>query len=92
VVYNGVVERTQIYLGEGELELLDAVARRTGASRSELIRRAVRSTFGETSKIERLRALEATAGSFGDRRLTGEDYVDARRGDLQERLTRQGLG
>jgi predicted transcriptional regulator len=51
-MYNGVMGRTQIYLGDDELELLDRVARTTGASRSELIRRAVRSTFGEKTKPE----------------------------------------
>jgi Arc/MetJ family transcription regulator len=91
-VYSGVIRRTQIYLGDDELELLDRVARTTGASRSELVRRAVRNTFGEKTKAERLRALEASAGTFRGRRMTGADYVDALRGDLNERLNRQGLG
>ncbi len=91
-VYSGATGRTQIYLGEDELELLDRVARATGASRSELVRRAVRNTFGEKTKAERLRALEASAGTFRGRRMTGADYVDALRGDLDERLNRQGLG
>jgi Arc/MetJ family transcription regulator len=91
-VYTGVMGRTQIYLGDDELELLDRVARTTGASRSELVRRAVRNTFGEKTKAERLRALEASAGTFRGRRMTGADYVDALRGDLNERLNRQGLG
>jgi Arc/MetJ family transcription regulator len=91
-VYSGVIRRTQIYLGDDELELLDRVARTTGASRSELVRRAVRNTFGEKTKAERLRALEASAGTFRGRRITGADYVDALRGDLNERLNRQGLG
>jgi Arc/MetJ-type ribon-helix-helix transcriptional regulator len=83
--------RTQIYLGDGELELLDRVSRATGASRSELIRRAIRSTFGERSKDERLRALQASAGSWQGRTFTGAEYVDAVRGDLDERLRRLGL-
>jgi Arc/MetJ-type ribon-helix-helix transcriptional regulator len=91
-VYSGATGRTQIYLGDDELELLDRVARATGASRSELVRRAVRNTFGEKTKAERLRALEASAGTFRGRRMTGADYVDALRGDLDERLNRQGLG
>ena len=90
-MYSGVVGRTQIYLGTEELELLDRVARATGASRSELIRRAVRSTFGDKTKAERLRALGASAGSWSDRRLTGAEYVDALRGDLNERLRRLGI-
>jgi Arc/MetJ-type ribon-helix-helix transcriptional regulator len=91
VVYSGVVGRTQIYLGEEELELLDRVGRATGASRSELIRRAVRRTFGEETKAEKLRALEASAGSWRGRRFTGAEYVDAIRGDLNERLRLLGI-
>ncbi len=83
--------RTQVYLGDDELELLDRAARATGASRSELIRRAVRSTFGEKTKAERLRAIGASAGSWRGRRLTGAEYVDALRGDLNERLRRLGV-
>ena len=83
--------RTQVYLGKEELELLDRVSQATGASRSELIRRAVRSTFGEMTKAERLRALEASAGSWRNRRFTGAEYIDAIRGDLNERLRRLGL-
>jgi len=36
-----LVSRTQIYLGEDERELLDRASHETGASRSELVRRAV---------------------------------------------------
>ncbi|PZR69964.1 MAG: antitoxin [Solirubrobacterales bacterium] len=90
-MYNGVVGRTQVYLGDGELDILDRVARATGASRSELIRRAVRTTFGETTTAEKLGALDASAGSWEGRRFTGAEYVDAVRGDLNERLRRLGL-
>lgn len=38
--------RTQISLGEEELRLLDAEVRLSGASRSELIRRAIRERYG----------------------------------------------
>jgi ribbon-helix-helix CopG family protein len=85
------VGRTQIYLGAGELELLDRAALVTGASRSELIRRAIRGTFGEKSKADRLRALDASAGSWIGRTQTGAEYVDAIRGDLNERLGRLGI-
>jgi len=85
------VGRAQVYLGAEELRLLDRVARATGASRSELIRRAVRSTFGEKTKAEKLQALAASAGSWRGRRLSGADYVDTIRGDLNQRLRRLGL-
>ncbi|MGD0715749.1 MAG: CopG family transcriptional regulator [Gaiellaceae bacterium] len=80
-----------MYLGEDELELLDRVAEATGASRSELIRRAIRNTFGEKTKAEKLQALAASAGSWRGRPFTGAEYVDAVRGDLNERLSRLGL-
>lgn len=83
--------RTQIYLSESELELLDRAARATGASRSELIRRAVRSTFGDKTTAERRQALDASAGSWSGRTLTGAEYVDTLRGDLNERLRRLGV-
>ncbi len=91
VVYNDVMERTQVYLGDSELEILDRVARATGASRSELIRRAVRNTFGEKTKAERLRALELSAGTLRGQQTTGAEYVNTLRGDLNERLDRQGF-
>lgn len=92
MVYIGVMGRTQVYLGAEELEILDRAALRTGASRSELIRRAIRGTFGETTKAERLRALEASAGSWSGRTQTGAEHVDAVRGDLNDRLGRLGIG
>jgi Arc/MetJ-type ribon-helix-helix transcriptional regulator len=91
-MYSDSMGRTQIYLGSEELALLDRVAQESGASRSELIRRAVRSTFGQQDKADKLRALQASAGSWRGRRTSGADYVAARRGgDLNERLSRLGV-
>jgi hypothetical protein len=75
------VRRTQVYLGDDELDLLARVGCVTGASRSRLVGRAVRNTYGEKTKVERLQALEASAGTWRGRRCTGASYVDARRGD-----------
>lgn len=83
--------RTQVYLGDDELALLERVAQATGASRSELIRRAIQRTFGERTKAEKLRALSASAGSWRGRTFTGAEYVNAVRGDLDKRLTSLGL-
>ena len=91
MVYSDTMTRTQIYLGSDELEILDRVSRATGASRSELVRRAVRRTFGQPTKADKLQALEASAGAWRSRELTGSEYVDSIRGDLNERLTRLGL-
>lgn len=86
------MSRAQVYLGESELQLLERASRDTGASRSELIRRAVRTTFGERGADEKLRALESSAGSWKGRRSSGAEYVDAiRGGDLSERLARLGV-
>ena len=82
----------RVNLGDEELALLDQAARATGAPRSELIRRAVRRTFGTTSTADKLQALGASAGLWADRPFTGAEYVDAVRGDLDERLRRLGLG
>src|SRR5580765_2008539 len=90
MVYSDTIGRTQVYLGSDELELLDRVARLTGASRSELVRPAVRSTFGQPTKADRLQALEASAGSWRGREFTGSGYVDSIRGDLGKRLSRLG--
>ena len=85
------MKRIQVYLGDQELALLDAAASATGASRSELIRRAVRRTFGTMSTTDKLRALRASAGLWSDRGFTGAEYVDAVRGDLNVRLRNLGL-
>jgi hypothetical protein len=83
--------RTQVYLGEEELEALDKAARAAGATRSELIRRAIRESFGLKTKADRKRALLASAGSWKGRSFTGAEYVETIRGDLDDRLARLGL-
>ncbi len=83
--------RTQIYLGAEELELLERARQASGASRSELVRRAIQATFGRSMTETRLAALERGAGLWRDRSFTGAEYVDAARGDLNERLARLGL-
>ena len=85
--------RTQIYLSDRERQLLARFSKATGASTSELIRRAIRDAYGgELSKEERLEALRAAAGSWADRDFTGAEYVDAiRGGDMNEGLRRLGI-
>lgn len=84
-MYNDVMGRTQIYLGDEELDLLDAASARTGASRSELIRRAIRSQYGSTDFDARRTALSTSAGLWRDWPTNGEDYVESIRRDLGER-------
>lgn len=57
----GKMTRTQISLGDEELRLLDAEADLSGASRSELIRRAIRERYGG----ERRRPRSIGMGSSG---------------------------
>lgn len=90
-MYNDAMNRTQIYLRDEEVELLERAGTVTGASRSELIRRAIHHTFGRTTKSEKLRALARSAGSWEDGTVTGAEYVDRVRGDLNQRLRRLGL-
>ena len=85
--------RTQIYLSDRERELLERVSRTTGASTSELIRRAIRDAYGgELTKDEKLEALRAGAGLWADRSFTGAEYVDAiRGGDMNAGLRKLGI-
>jgi Arc/MetJ-type ribon-helix-helix transcriptional regulator len=83
--------RTQVTLNDQELELLDRAARATGASRSELIRRAIHSAYGSLNKQERTAALKRSAGAWRGRDFTGAEYVDAVRDNLDDRLSRLGL-
>jgi len=87
------MSRTQIYLGDDERELLERMSKATGASASELIRRAIRSTYRlELTTEEKLRLLESSAGSWKDRDFTGAEYVDAiRGGDMNEGFRRLGI-
>jgi Ribbon-helix-helix protein, copG family len=83
-----------VILTEFELDLLDRVGRATGASRSELIRRAVRAAYGptETTLDERLAGLRAARGLWRDRPFTGEQYARAvRSGDMNANLRRLGV-
>lgn len=84
------MERTQVYLSQEDLALLEGEASRSGASRSELIRRAIRARYGPVDRAARRAALERSAGSWRDRKFTGESYVDELRGDLTHRLDRLG--
>lgn len=88
VVYNDVVHRTQIYLSDREVAWLDAAAARSGASRSELIRRAIRAQYGQESATTRRDAISASAGVWRGRGYSGAEFVDAIRGDVNERLER----
>ncbi len=74
--------RTQIHLTQDDIERLDAFAARTGASRSELIRRAIRALYPPPAKRgrtpeERDANIMAAAGIWKDRPFTTEEYLYA---------------
>ena len=87
-MYSDVMHRTQVYLDDAEVDALDAASTRTGASRSELIRRAIRARYGQTSRDARASALRSSAGAWRERQSTGAEYVEGIRGDVNERLAR----
>jgi hypothetical protein len=90
-MYNDGVERTQIYLSAGDIEVLDREAGRTGASRSELIRRAIQAQYGRAEASSKQAALERSAGTWKRLRPSGAEYTTAIRGSLEQRLTELGL-
>ncbi|MPZ64838.1 MAG: ribbon-helix-helix protein, CopG family [Pseudonocardiaceae bacterium] len=90
-MYIDVVHRTQIYLDDEEAGLLGREAARTGASRSELIRRAIRTQYGAQTAETRLAGLRASAGAWRSRSETGAEYVENIRGDLDDRFEQLGL-
>lgn len=76
-MYTYIVERTQIYLSKEQANALDREAKRTGTTRSHLIREAIEARYGSERSPEDVRKiLEATAGLWRDRTETGEEYVE----------------
>lgn len=76
-MYTYIVERTQIYLSREQASALDREAKRTGTTRSHLIREAIEAVYGaERSPEEVAKILKATAGLWRDRTETGEEYVE----------------
>ena len=75
------MHRTQIYLSQEEKAALDEAAEQTGASRAELIRRAVRILYGQPTVSDRSAAIHSSAGAWAERNFSGANYVEAARGD-----------
>lgn len=75
-MYMYIMERTQIYLSKKQAATLDREAKRSGATRSHLIREAIERTYMATPDRERVAAaLRATAGAWSDRPDDGATYV-----------------
>jgi hypothetical protein len=88
VMYTYIVERTQIYLSAEQAAALDREARRTGTTRSHLIREAIgRAYAADIKREEFLAALDASAGAWKGRSESGEEYVERiRSGDRLREL------
>lgn len=73
------MERTQIYLSEGQTAELDRRARQRGTTRSHLIREALDQYLGPTWDPEAfIAALHDFAGIWSDRDDLDELYADLR--------------
>lgn len=77
-MYIYIMNRTQIYLTDEEERALSDRAKKTGRSKSDLIREAIDGTYLATATDARevLKVLKSTAGAWRDRRETGSEYVE----------------
>jgi Ribbon-helix-helix protein, copG family len=84
--------RTQISLTDEDVRVLELAARATGASKAELIRRAIREQYGRDESLAQRKARARRGfGAWKDRSFTGEQYVRAiRSGDMNRNLRRLG--
>ena len=77
-----------MYLSETELTLLEREIARAGATRSELMRRAIRARYRQVGVQARRDGIRSSAGAWKDRDVSGAAYVEAIREDLDDRLER----
>jgi hypothetical protein len=90
-MYTYIVERTQIYLSRAQASALDREAKRSGRTRSHLIREAIDDKYLTAAMGDRQqKALAASFGGWRHRRETGVEYVQRIRST--ERLQRQLSG
>lgn len=83
-----VMERTQIYLSEGQTRELDRRARERGTTRSQLIREAVEQYIGPVwDPVEFKAALHDVAGVWANREDIDQTHAELKRRG-RERLAR----
>ena len=76
-MYTYIVERTQIYLSREQADALDREAKRTGTTRSHLIREAIAEKYDTRRDLDAVDAgLRETAGGWRSRTDDGESYVE----------------
>jgi len=87
-MYVYIMERTQIYLTGEETRALDARAKESGRSKSQLIREAIDEAYLTVKRDRKalLRDIRAAAGAWKGRRESGAEYVDRLRPGRLSRL------
>ncbi|MPZ91964.1 MAG: ribbon-helix-helix domain-containing protein [Actinobacteria bacterium] len=81
-----MARRTQITLSEAQYARLKDESERTGASLSELVRRAIEDSYGLPRMDDARSALQDSFGAWGDRDFDGAKYVERLRRGMARRL------
>lgn len=81
-----MTHRTQITLTDAQYARLKDEAKRTGASLSELVRRAIDDAYGLLQTKDARSALGDSFGAWADRDFDGERYVERFRRGMAKRL------
>ena len=80
--------RNQITLTDSEYIRLKQESDRTGVGLAELIRRALTIAYGDPARSDTAHVLGASFGSWQDREIDGEAYVERLRPGMAHRLAR----
>lgn len=81
-----MARRTQITLTDAQYVRLKEEAQTTGASLSELVRRALEKTYGVRPMQDARSALGDSFGAWSDRDFDGAKYVERLRRGMARRL------
>lgn len=81
-----MTHRTQITLSDAQYARLKEESERTGASLSELIRRALENSYRLPKMEDSRAALRDSFGAWGDRNFDGAKYVERLRRGMARRL------